>query len=593
MIICDIETCADVDISDERYIRRAEVKWVGIYVFEEDKYYLLPYTEKEQIKNLIKKYGDMIITFNGNKFDNPILRQQGYHILKFNSIDMWEVIDKHNGVVGDKLYSLSLRNCSKQILGEDIKGDINYEIFEKNEWTDEEIIEIKKYLKQDLIATKKLYDFYEKRMKTWGELMSDYDRKHKKYLTTTTGSFVYSVLCHMTGMKKEFSNNHEHKKFKGGFVAEPAGERFVGNIYMMDFNSMYPHAYMQGNLFSNKCKCCNEEEKWGANDMFPDIQGRYCNKKLGKKEQMIKNIYAQRMIYKKNKDPREYALKIILNTMYGVCGNPVFLNLYNRTTARDCTYIGRRCVKYSREIFDKKGYQIIYSDTDSVYLIDPFNNEERLMKVKNDIIKELKRNLPFPQDTFDMGIDEKPKAIFFVPKGDRFLKKHYVYITHENKIIIKGLKVIKNDCSKLSKLVVEKYIKPKIKETLQLKYKRKYIREWVLTELNNNLNLAGKFYKVKKPEFYKNEGQLQKQISLRYGKGLHFLIPNYSYGVGRGIKVCSVKEIQEKNISLSQLKLDGIYRELEPFMIGKMGVDILKIKKGRKVVLQNTLNLWK
>lgn len=595
MIIVDIETSANVDINSGLYIKTAKVKWVGLYVYEEDKYYLLSHEEKDKIKELIKIYGGIMISYNGDNFDIPILKNNDYLPNGWNtSIDVMRIMKDKYDMLGQRILRFSLKNVAKQILGEDIKGEIDYDIFKKDKWNAQEEEEIKKYLKADIVATKRLYDWLENKLQGLKSFMSDYDQRHKKYLTLTSGSYVYSVICNETGMRKEFADGVVHKKYKGGFVAKPTGDKFVGNIYMMDFNSMYPHAYMMGNLFSGRCTCCAETYKWQANKLFPELKGRYCRKNRGEIENTIKKLYDLRLEYKKAEvyDPREYAIKIIINTMYGVCGNPVFKNLYNPVTAADCTYIARTCVKYARKQFRNAGYEIIYSDTDSVYLMDKYNDEERLMLVKDNIINDIKINMNFSQDTFDMGIDEKPKALFFFKMGTTYKKKHYVYITHDDKVVIKGLQIIKRNSSKLSNIIYKKYMVPDIIKNLDIVFDKLLVRKWILQELEEDISLAGYDMTVKNPSVYKLEGQIQRQVAMRYGKGVHFLIPNWRFGVGKGLKVCKIDELKKNKVSVKDIDLTGVYRDLEPFMNGKLSSGIIKKKVGRNEILQNTLELW-
>lgn len=589
MIVLDIETYCDEDINDVKYIQKAKVKWVGMFIYETNQYYLMKETEHEEIQYLIKKYGDFIITFNGDYFDVPIMKRNGYQFPYSTYIDLREVVRKHNGIWGPKHNRLSLRHITEETFGESIKGDIDYMIFAKDEWTPEEEEEIKKYLNGDIEATKRLYEWLEKQGEPLKAFLSDYEVKKKKYLTWSTGSYSYAVICNLTGMRQSFGSDANGEHYKGGFVAEPAGERFVGNIYLLDFSSMYPHAYMQGNLFSNKCNCCSEEEKWKANDMFPELKGRYCSKKLGLIEQKVREIYIKRMEYKAAGDPREYALKIILNTMYGICGNPIYINLYNPTTAADCTYIGRRCVQYARKRLEENGYKIIYSDTDSVYLEDPFNDKQRMLNIKSKVIEELKASMNFPQPTFDMGIDGEPQAIFFVKRGERYLKKNYIYITQDNKIKTKGLKIIKNNCSKVSKTVYEKYIKPRILKDKIMIFPKAEIKQWIVDELEHDIGLAAIDFKVKRPDFYKNSSQLQYQIAVKYGAGVHALLPNKRIGVGKSRKYCTLEEAEAICLRPSQLSLNNFYKELEPFYRGSIGVSRGKKPKNR---FQNSLEMW-
>ena len=58
----------------------------------------------------------------------------------------------------------------------------------------------------------------------------------------------------------------------------------------------------------------------------------------------------KRREFKILKNPIEYAIKIVLNSFYGASGNPVFKNIYNRTTVSDCTLIGRKCIELDKYI---------------------------------------------------------------------------------------------------------------------------------------------------------------------------------------------------------------------------------------------------
>ena len=72
-------------------------------------------------------------------------------------------------------------------------------------------------------------------------------------------------------------------------------------------------------------------------------------------------------------------------------------------------------------------------------------------------------------------------------------------------------------------------------------------------------------FKVKRTGWYKNESQLQSQISKRYGAGKHLLITNTKYGVGKGKKYCTLEEFREQGLSVDDIDLSKMWSELGYF----------------------------
>ncbi len=321
---------------------------------------------------------------------------------------------------------------------------------------------------------------------------------------------------------------------------------------------------MQGNLYSHKCACCTKEEKWHGNEMFP-ITGNYCKVGLGKIENIIKSWYLLRKQYKADKDPREYYLKILINSVYGISGSPLFKSLYNHNSASDCTLISRECLKYARKILVKNGYNVLYSDTDSVYLKDLWDDKRRLLKIKDEIVRELKKNLPFPAKTFDMDIDAEIKHIYFFKKNERYLKKHYIYVTNKDKVKVVGLPMIKNDSSRLGYQIFKQHMIEGVK-TGKLRFDYNEVEQWVKQEIESNIDIITRTFRVWDTDQYKTTHNIQAQISKRYGPGVHKLIPNRYYGVGKKVHYCTIPEFKQQGLLYSAIILNKLWSELAPFL---------------------------
>jgi len=540
------------------------------------------------IQQLIKKY-PVIIGFNLKGYDIPILEKNGCSFQYKIILDIYDIIKKHLDKIKalKSLKSLSLDSIATALeLKEQKDTTFDYGLLKGDNWK-EHLAEISVYALQDIAVTEELFiwlaDFFEPFKYGLGEL----DIARYKHMTVKTSVYAYKVICRKTGIKEEYNDNVGDYKgqFEGGYVAEPEEELIVDDIIEIDIGSAYPHAYMQANLFSNDCKCCKEEEKYDGGHIFT-LQGRYCSKQQGIIEKTIKEIYCERLKFKKEKNRIEYALKILLNIIYGICANPRFKNVYNLKRAADCTHIGRETIKYVRARLKLLGYNTLYSDTDSVFVKLNGHTEEELQRDVEAIIKDIKSSVAFPQDTFKMPLDKRIKLMYFPRK----MKKNYLYVTKNNELIIKGLKIIKCNNQKVSTVVFNKYIKPKIINELVVKFDGTQIKEWIEAELQNDISLATISVKASNKE-YKNENQINNQIYKTYGKGVHDLVPNFKIGVGIGVRLCTPEEFKTAGLDVKDINIQQAYNELQIFTDMPLVCKSMVTVKGRKRMI-NTLEQW-
>jgi len=317
ILILDIET----DSPDPNI---AKLKWFGCYSTTSNKYYLLDYTNKSGILDLISQH-NVIVGFNNKAFDNEIINNYfNKEVFKYKTIiDLWEIlaprgngdfgINNKNRLVqmGIKLKNYKLKTIVEYLkLDEELKGEIDYKIFMKDFWTEEEKEEIKKYLKQDIILTKKLFEWVEEQFDPLKKLLPLDSQKRYKHITAGLSSLGYQIICYKSGLKIDWTDKRPEnvKSFSGGHHIENRKICSVGNIVSIDFTSAYPHALMMGNLFSPV-----ESDGWNGKDYY-HIEGCYDNKEKGKIEIALENIFLERLKAKKEKDkPKSDSYKIIIN----------------------------------------------------------------------------------------------------------------------------------------------------------------------------------------------------------------------------------------------------------------------------------------
>lgn len=584
------------------------VRMFGAYSYLKDKYYSV--VSKKDMKTLLKHH-KYIVGFNHISYDNQVLYHNGFDdiISKSNDkdfyfkgktdIDLMRIFQDRatqmkikQGMLGDLLMSFSLDFISKTIGIVDNKtgkiDDFDYSILNKPTWTNEEIKLIKDYLRRDIQVTKKMYEWLENYFGVFKPFLNEYDVETKKYLTSATSVFTYKAICKRLGWKEEYAKKtNGHASYGGGYVAYPAGESFEGDIYCLDYNSLYPHIFIQCNLFSKKLG------GWRGGPW--KIKGEYDDEKQGQIEKLLIDFYKERLIMKKNGDPKEYSIKIIINTSYGLSGNESFKHLFKENTAGDCTALGREWVKLARRQYRRAGYKVLYTDTDSVYILDPFHDKQKMLKVKDSVIKYIKAHVPFPAETFDMGVDDEITHMWFfkgknkdaskddyededdfINKTKGLMKKNYVYLAKvfdkdgncvDTKVKVKNLGVRKKSTSALTRKIFWDLLVPRIKKEKKIKFREIDIRNYITKLVQEDIKIASVRYRVNAFETYKVPGQLQAQIAQRYGPGIHFLIPNKRIGVGKDKKYCTLEEFRKRNLQIGDIIFDNVWSELDYFII--------------------------
>lgn len=332
-------------------------------------------------------------------------------------------------------------------------------------------------------------------------------------------------------------------------------------------NSAYPHAIMMGNLHS---LIKDENEPGWTGDGYYQIEGKYNTKQQGKVELALKDIFLERIKAKKAGDKaKNLSYKIIINSHYGTSGNPVFKSIYNRTTASDCTSMVRTWLKKLAQTLEKYGFTCLYGFTDSIFvLVPPHLTKQHLMYViENRFMKEAKKHVPWATDTFKMEVEEEIKMIWFVAKNC------YLFVTNKNEVKYKSTLLNTNTPPAVMKLF-EQYMKPIIIEKLDIPFTKKELQDQLRLILEKEPELAAQEYKVSELSEYKVKSSLHYQISLKYGTGRHFLIPNTkNIGVGLskstkkkvGIRHCSIEDFKNNNLTINNIDLTHLLSHLKPF----------------------------
>ena len=653
-LVFDIETSAfhddgsPVNIKKEfdEYVKRAKVKWVGCYSYKYNKYYEFnAIKERLRIIELFNEH-KTYVGVNNEAFDTPIMKNNGLIDKKyFKQVDVQVClgIDQNKGHKSRSVYmgvNLKKIKINGKFYGPNtlmslayhfkldvLKGDIDYKIFYRNNWSIEEEMEIKKYLHADVEITKKLFDKMIDFWKIFIPWLYEEDVKRWSWLKTTIASMTYLSACRVKGVKPTYADRTDEKEDMGGRAIEPVQAESWW-LHYMDEASKYPHTFAEFNLCSEVDvskytpetiqQMIDDGKLFHGNEMFK-VKGYYDITEQGVMEKDIikklKTRFAIKKVLKNHKKrielkeiPEElksiiktttlddytlkilnglqYAIKIFLNAYYGVVRSPVFEQIHTEWAGYDCCWIGQQIHEYVEKFFVDRGYKIVGGFTDSWFFEMkeeekdlPQKEREQIMKdLAEQCMNELKKYMPFPAKThiidYEMSMDYI--LYYFNKKEQRYMKNNYCYISGD-KVKIVGFPIMKDNATKLSMKIFNKYLKPFGIKNKSLRFEKDYIEGLIKKELEEDITQVAVTYKVNPSQTYKSLNQLQAQISRAYldgESGTIDVIKNNRIGkVGKKSKYCNIEEA--KNLRYEDLVLDKLWNELEPFIIEEKPIDLM------------------
>jgi DNA polymerase-2 len=178
-----------------------------------------------------------------------------------------------------------------------------------------------------------------------------------------------------------FTNKDE--RIKGGFVRE-SKPGIYDWIVVLDFKSMYPSVIRSFNIdpvdFLPGCK-----EKKSSTKVIVAPNGACFKNEDGLLPTIIQHLWEERDKAKRRKDPvASQALKTLMNSFFGVLASPN-CRFFNLDIANAITAYARHFIQLTAEKIEKMGYEVIYSDTDSVFIITSVTSLEEAKEIGENI----------------------------------------------------------------------------------------------------------------------------------------------------------------------------------------------------------------
>ena len=275
----------------------------------------------------------------------------------------------------------------------------------------------------------------------------------------------------------------------GGLVLDSL-PGFYSNVGVLDFKSLYPsiiRTFMVDPLAANMVLHGLQRDSKVAGRIIKGPAGLEFASDWAILPGIIEHLWRERDKAKQSKDATlSQAVKIIMNSFYGVLGSQG-CRFYDPRVAGSITRIGHWVLNFSREFIEKIGFQVIYGDTDSLFVHIGEGDQKTVHEIGHELSKSLNHYLKEElerQFKVESCLDiefEKNFVRFFMPtiRGrDAGSKKRYAGLLMgkdgTSELYFAGMESSRRDWTELAKefqadlfdLVFLKYDAPDLKDKL-------------------------------------------------------------------------------------------------------------------------------
>lgn len=175
---------------------------------------------------------------------------------------------------------------------------------------------------------------------------------------------LYLPLMHRQGFVAPNLGVQPPEASPGGFVMD-SRPGLYDSVLVLDYKSLYPsliRTFLIDPVGLVEGLALPEEET------VPGFRGARFHRSRHCLPEMVARVWEGRDAAKRaGNAPLAQALKIIMNSFYGVLGTP-HCRFFDHRLASSITLRGHAVMHRTRELIEARGYQVIYGDTDSTFV---------------------------------------------------------------------------------------------------------------------------------------------------------------------------------------------------------------------------------
>ncbi|EKM23519.1 DNA polymerase II [Vibrio sp. HENC-03] len=284
--------------------------------------------------------------------------------------------------------SWSLESVSQELLGEGKEiHNVHDRMDEINRMYRSDKPSLAKYNLQDCVLVNKVFDhthlldFAIERSRLTGV---ELDRVGGSVAAFTN---LYLPQIHRAGYVAPNLHPENWIASPGGYVMDSIPNLY-DSVLVLDFKSLYP-SIIRSFLIDpmGLVEGLQLEIGKAEDEAVPGFRGGQFHRSKHFLPEMIEKLWAARDVAKKNNEKAfSQAIKIIMNSFYGVLGSSG-CRFFDTRLASSITMRGHEIMKQTKVLIEDKGYQVIYGDTDSTFVsLNGAYNQTDADKIGNELV---------------------------------------------------------------------------------------------------------------------------------------------------------------------------------------------------------------
>ncbi len=197
--------------------------------------------------------------------------------------------------------------------------------------------------------------------------------------------FLYLPRLHRHGfVAPDLDAEKDLTPSPGGYIIDSQPGLYE-NVVVLDFKSLYPSIIRTFHVDPLALAVPGD-------DPIPGFEGAACSRDTSILPDLIESLWRARDQAKREHNrPLAQAIKILMNSFYGVLGMPA-CRFFNPQLAGSITRYGHRIITESRDFLEDHGRQVIYGDTDSLFvLLGPGHDESAASAAGREMADSLNR----------------------------------------------------------------------------------------------------------------------------------------------------------------------------------------------------------
>ncbi len=197
-------------------------------------------------------------------------------------------------------------------------------------------------------------------------------------------SHLYIPRMHRIGYVAPNQGELPEEHSPGGYVMESTPGLY-DSVIVLDYKSLYPSIIRS--FLIDPVGLVEGVQKLTPEESIPGFRGGRFSPTKHCLPEIVRQIWLEREHAKKeHNQPLSQALKIIMNSFYGVLGASG-CRFFDPRLASSITMRGHEIMQQTRKLIEEQGYQVIYGDTDSTFIwLKQAHSEEDANRIGHQLV---------------------------------------------------------------------------------------------------------------------------------------------------------------------------------------------------------------